>query len=74
MQILKHATLYFLHSTPNLVMVIPTMDHIDTTFTNGIINSHVLDPAICAALKLAKKTFNQYYSLTDSSETYRVAM
>jgi hypothetical protein len=55
-------------------MVIPAMDHIDTTFTNGILNTHVLDPAIRAALKLAKRTLNRYYSLTDASETYRVAM
>jgi len=55
-------------------MVIPAMDHIDTTFTNGILNAHVLDPAIRAALKLAKRTLNRYYSLTDASETYRVAM
>jgi hypothetical protein len=55
-------------------MVIPAMDHIDTTFTNGILNADVLEPAIRAALKLAKKTLNRYYSLTDASETYRVAM
>ncbi|KAJ8591968.1 hypothetical protein M405DRAFT_891619, partial [Rhizopogon salebrosus TDB-379] len=72
--VLKHATQYFSRSTPNLAMVIPAMDHIDTTFTNGILNTHVLDPAIRAALKLAKRTLNRYYSLTDASETYRVAM
>ena len=55
-------------------MVIPAMDHIDTTFTNGILNAHVLEPAIRAALKLAKRTLNRYYSLTDTSETYHVAM
>src|SRR6267154_5703803 len=55
-------------------MVIPAMGHIDTTFTNGILNAHVLDPAIRAALKLAKRTLNRYYSLTDASETYHVAM
>ena len=36
-------------------MVIPAMDHIDTTSTNGILNADVLEPAIRAALKLAKK-------------------
>ncbi|KAG0692738.1 hypothetical protein DFH29DRAFT_790241, partial [Suillus ampliporus] len=55
-QILKHATLYFLCGMPNLVMVIPAMDHIDTVFTNGIINKRTLDPAIRAALQLAKNT------------------
>jgi hypothetical protein len=55
-------------------MVIPAMDHLDTMFTNGIINAQTLDPAIRAALRLAKKTLNRYYSLTDMSETYRIAM
>jgi hypothetical protein len=68
-----HYTL-FLRGTPNLAMVIPAMDHIDTVFTNGIINSQLLDPAIHTALHLAKKTLNRYYSLTDKSETYRIAM
>ena len=55
-------------------MVIPAMDHIDTVLTNGIVNSQLLDPAIRTALRLAKKTLNRYYSLTDKSETYRIAM
>ncbi|KAG2340210.1 hypothetical protein BDR05DRAFT_848845, partial [Suillus weaverae] len=37
LKILKDATLYFSHSTPNLSMDIPTMNHIDFVFTNGII-------------------------------------
>lgn len=73
-QILKHATLFFSRGTPNLAMVIPAMDHIDTVFTNGIINTRTLNPAIRAALGVAKRTLNKYYSLTDSSETYRIAM
>ncbi|KAG1777140.1 hypothetical protein EV702DRAFT_970267, partial [Suillus placidus] len=65
----------FLWGTPNLAIVIPAMDHIDTVLTNGIINSQLLDPAIRTALHLAKKTLNRYYySLTDKSETYRIAM
>jgi hypothetical protein len=55
-------------------MVIPAMDHIDATFTNGIIQKEPLHPAIRAAVQLAKKTLNRYYSLTDSSEVYRIAM
>lgn len=55
-------------------MVIPAMDHIDTVFTNGIINSQLLDPAIRTTLQLAKKTLNRYYSLTNKSETYRITM
>jgi hypothetical protein len=67
-------TLYFSHSTPNLSMVIPAMDHIDATFANGIIQKEPLHPAIHTAIQLAKKTLNWYYSLTDSSEVYRIAM
>jgi hypothetical protein len=50
------------------------MDHIDTFFTNAIAPSGKKSPAIRAALGIAKKTLNRYYSLTDASETYRIAM
>ncbi|KIL61192.1 hypothetical protein M378DRAFT_48619, partial [Amanita muscaria Koide BX008] len=72
--ILKDATLYFSREMPNLAMVIPAMDYIDETFTNGILNKRKLDPAIRAAIGLAKKTLNRYYTLTDSSDLYRIAM
>ncbi|KAG2029752.1 hypothetical protein BDR03DRAFT_820744, partial [Suillus americanus] len=72
--VLKHTTLFFSRGTPNLVMVIPTMDHIDTVFTNGIIKTQTLHPTIHAALRVAKITLNRYYSLTDESETYQTAM
>ena len=55
-------------------MVIPAMDYIDETFTNGVLDSKSLSPAIRAALKLAKMTLNRYYSLTDSSDVYRIAI
>jgi hypothetical protein len=55
-------------------MVIPTMDHIDTVFTSSVVNSQVLEGPIQTALHLAKKTLNRYYSLTDMSETYHIAM
>jgi hypothetical protein len=55
-------------------MVIPAMDHIDQVFTNCIIKKEQLEPAIRAALGLAKQTLNRYYSLTDFSEVYRIAM
>lgn len=71
---MKHATQFFSRGMPNLAVVIPAMDHIDNVFTTGIIKTHELDPAIRAALHLAKKTLNRYYSLTDRSETYRIAM
>jgi len=73
-QILKDGTEYFSRGSPNLATVIPTMDHIDTTFTNAIQPTSVAHPAICYALRLAKKTLNKYYSLTDEAEVYRIAM
>lgn len=69
-QILKDATHYFSHSTPNLAMVIPAMNYIDETFTTGMLNDKKLNPAIRAAIGLAKQTLNRYYLLTDSSELY----
>ena len=74
LQVLKDATLYFSRSTPNLAMVIPTMDYIDTTFTTSLLKKEQLNPAIHAAVGLAKRTLNRYYSLTDTSELYRIAM
>jgi hypothetical protein len=55
-------------------MVIPAMDHIDNIFTKCIIQNAHLDPTISAALGLAKRTLNCYYSRSDSSEVYRIAM
>ncbi|KAG1759931.1 hypothetical protein EDD22DRAFT_781859, partial [Suillus occidentalis] len=82
LMILKHTTLFFSCGTPNLVMVIPVMNHIDTIplsisftiFTNGIIKTKTLHPALRAALHIAKITLNRYYSLTNESETYWIAM
>ena len=74
LQVLKDAMLYFSRSMPNLAMVIPTMDYIDTTFTTGLLKKEQLDPAIRAAVGLAKRTLNRYYSLTDTSELYCIAM
>lgn len=55
-------------------MVIPAMDFIDTSFTNSILEKDSVDAAIRAAIRLAKKTLNRYYSLTDASNLYRIAM
>ena len=55
-------------------MVIPAMDYIDTTFTTGLLKKEQLDPAIRAAVGLAKRTLNRYYSLTDTSELYCIVM
>lgn len=72
-QVLKHATQFFSRETPNLANVILIMDHInDCLMTRARDTSY--SPAIRAALGLAKKTLNRYYSRTDDSEAYRIAM
>jgi hypothetical protein len=73
LQILKDATLFFSRATPNLAVVIPAMDEIERRFTSMAANTKY-NSAIRYALRLAKATLNKYYSLTDSSEVYRIAM
>ncbi|KAI5985181.1 hypothetical protein EDD15DRAFT_2113745, partial [Pisolithus albus] len=73
-QILKDATLFFSCGTPNLAMVIPAMDYIDKVFTTGMLDEERFDPSIRAAVGLTKKTLNKYYSLTDTSDLYRIVM
>ncbi|KAF9223621.1 hypothetical protein BS17DRAFT_659092, partial [Gyrodon lividus] len=73
LKILKDAMPYFSRATPNLATVIPTMDLIDKKLTTYSLNPKY-SPAICATVSLAKRTLNQYYQLTDSTEVYRIAM
>ncbi|KAF9470670.1 hypothetical protein BDN70DRAFT_909489 [Pholiota conissans] len=73
LKILKDATLFFSHGSPSLPDVIPAMDHIDALFTIYCMNPKS-NPAICALISIAKKTLNYYYSLTDYSEVYQIAM
>ncbi|KAG2060746.1 hypothetical protein BDR06DRAFT_843353, partial [Suillus hirtellus] len=71
--ILKDAMLFFLHSTSNLVTVIPAMDLINEKLTTYFLNASFL-PSIRVAVGLTKKTLNCYYQLTDISEVYHIAM
>ena len=73
-QVLKDATMFFSCSMLNLAMVIPTMDFIVEIFTTGMLQRNALDPAIRAAIGLAKKTLNMYYLCTDASKLYCIAM
>jgi hypothetical protein len=66
--------LFFSHGTVNLAMVIPAMDYINEVFTTGMLAEEAFNPAICAAVGLAKKTLNKYYSLTDLSRVYCMAI
>lgn len=49
------------------------MDHIDNVLENFAQDTkyHI---AIRSAVNLARRTLNRYYSLTDASEVYRIAM
>ncbi|KAI3998135.1 hypothetical protein K525DRAFT_215035 [Schizophyllum commune Loenen D] len=72
--VLKATMLFFSRDeTPNLASVIPAMDRLDRELATACVDEG-LEPAIRAAANLAKKTLNWYYSLTDASETYRIAM
>lgn len=73
-QILKQATLYFSRSSPKLAAVIPAMDHVDKEFTTYSLDAALFSPPIHAALELAKKMLNRYYTRTDESHLYRIAM
>lgn len=72
-QIFKDATLYFSRSTPNLAKVIPAMDRIDQHLATSSLNDS-LPSCIKGALAVGKRLLNKYYSYTDHSELYRIAM
>ncbi|TFK59317.1 hypothetical protein BDN72DRAFT_946352, partial [Pluteus cervinus] len=69
----KDATLFFSRKTPNIAMVIPAMDHIDTHLATAATSS-TYSVAIKAALTIGKRTLNRYYSKTDHSKVFRIAM
>ena len=70
---LKDTTLFFSRATPNLANVIPTMDIINNRLTAKA-NDPAISLVIRSAIGLAKKTLNCYYSRTNDSEAYRIAM
>ncbi|KIM60411.1 hypothetical protein SCLCIDRAFT_43263, partial [Scleroderma citrinum Foug A] len=53
--------------------VILAMDHIDERLTTFSFNTKYT-MAIRSAVRIGQKTLNHYYSLTDSSDVYRIAM
>ena len=68
----KKATLFFSKDTASITAIIPAMDKLDNH-----LNPHSKKPyypAIQAAMKLVRKKINHYYSMTDISLTYRIAM
>jgi hypothetical protein len=69
----KTVTLEFSSDTPCVANVIPAMDRMHSDITAAS-NNEDYSPAIRAALKLGIKILDKYYSLTDNSEVYRIAM
>jgi hypothetical protein len=71
-QTYKKATIFFSQDGASIAAVIPAMDKLDSH-----LNPHTkkpYHPAIQAAVRLARKKINRYYSLTDLSSVYRIAM
>jgi hypothetical protein len=58
---------------PNLATVIPAMDRIDEVLATNTLDEQ-FSLSIKAVLSIGKKTLNQYYSKTDASDVYRIAM
>ena len=50
------------------------MDHIDMVFIDACQPTSKFSPAVQAVIEIAKQTLNHYYSLTDASELYQIAM
>lgn len=68
----KNATLFFSQDSASVAAVIPAMDRITNHLNYQ--TGKAYHPSIAAAMKLARKKMDRYYSLTDSSTTYRIAM
>src|SRR6266852_5782140 len=68
----KNATLFFSQDSTSVAAVIPAMNHILNHLNSQ--TGKAYHPSITAAMKLARKKMDHYYSLTDSSITYRIAM
>jgi hypothetical protein len=72
-QVYKDATLFFSQdSVETIAHVIPTMDHINKLLHNS--DADPLNPSVKAALKFAHKSMDKYYSKTDMSNVYQIAM
>ncbi|KAH9952782.1 hypothetical protein BC827DRAFT_1096363, partial [Russula dissimulans] len=68
----KNATLFFSQDSTSVAAIIPAMDCLTDSLNQQTRKTH--HPAITAAMKLAHKKIDRYYSLTDSSNMYRIAM
>jgi hypothetical protein len=69
----KDATLFFSKdAVETIAHVIPTMDRIDAMLKESI--TEPIAPAVKHALKFARSIMDKYYSKTDLSDIYRIAM
>ncbi|KAJ7231387.1 hypothetical protein B0H12DRAFT_977527, partial [Mycena haematopus] len=84
LKVFKDATLYFSNENHcTITQVLTTMDKIDDLITATVVTASLqpggalkraLHDSIKSALKLAKSIMNKYYSRTDESNIYRIAM
>ncbi|KAF9015871.1 hypothetical protein BDZ89DRAFT_911214, partial [Hymenopellis radicata] len=76
----KDATTYFSRDDTNLTTVIPAMDKLDAMLATAVVRKRGDEPDITlaspmkAAVLVAKDTLNKYYSLSDESEVYHIAL
>ena len=73
LQIFKTVTLEFSTDTPSIANVIPAMDRMHADLLAACENEKY-STAIRAALKVGMNLLNKYYSITDNSEVYRIAI
>ena len=66
-------TVEFSSDTPCIANIIPAMDKMHSELTAAS-NNKAYSPAIRAALKLGTRLLDKYYSITDNSEVYQIAM
>jgi hypothetical protein len=68
----KRATLFFSQDSASVAAIILAMDKLDNNLNPNTKTTY--HPAILAAMKLARRKINRYYSITDASSVYRMAM
>ena len=64
--------MFFSKDSASIAAIIPAMDKLDAVLR--VNSKQKIHPAIKAAVKFAKAKLNRYYSLTDLSPCYRIAM
>jgi len=68
----KKATVFFSQDGASVAAVIPAMDRLDNHLNPAM--QKLYHPAIQATMKLVRKKLNRYYSMTDVSLAYQIAM